>query len=138
MIQKLSCEYYEIFVYTFIEHLWRLLLWILILWWVNLSSINHSSANPTKWSNTLKQFIGNLSMNWLIVFDHFVGLALKRLTISYLLFSSKESWTETETNRSKRYINKILCMNEGMFINAVEKVHVKWYSHEKFCFKKWI
>ena len=36
---------------------------------------NTSSANPTKWSNTLKQFVGNLS-----VFDHFVELTLKGLT----------------------------------------------------------
>ena len=34
------------------------------------------SANPTKWSNTPKQFIGNLSTNCLIVVDHFVPLAL--------------------------------------------------------------
>ena len=37
------------------------------------------SANPTKWSNTLKQFVGNLPTNCLSVFDHFVGLALKGL-----------------------------------------------------------
>ena len=37
--------------------------------------INPLSANLTKWSNTLKQFVGKLS-----VFDHFVGLALKGLT----------------------------------------------------------
>ena len=46
------------------------------------SSVNASnnllSANPTKWSNTLKKFVGNsLSM-----FDHFVGLALKVHSIS--------------------------------------------------------
>ena len=35
------------------------------------------SANPTKWSNTLKQFVGNLPTNYLSVFDHFVKLALK-------------------------------------------------------------
>ena len=40
-------------------------------------SFNPLSANPTKWSNTLKQFIGNLPMNCLSVFDHFVKLALK-------------------------------------------------------------
>ena len=33
----------------------------------------------TKWSNTLKQFVGNLPTNCLSVFDHFVGLALKGL-----------------------------------------------------------
>ena len=34
---------------------------------------NPLSANPTKWSNTLKQFVGKFE------FDHFVGLALKGL-----------------------------------------------------------
>ena len=35
------------------------------------------STNLTKWSNTLKQFVGNLPTNCLSLFDHFVGLALK-------------------------------------------------------------
>ena len=43
--------------------------------------INPLSANFTKWSNTLKQFVGKLPTNCLSVFDHFVGLALKRLTL---------------------------------------------------------
>ena len=34
--------------------------------------VNPLSANPTKWSNTLKQFVGNLPANCLSVFDHFV------------------------------------------------------------------
>ena len=42
-------------------------------------SLNPLSANPTKWSNTLKQFVGNLPTNCLSVFDHFVELALKGL-----------------------------------------------------------
>ena len=33
----------------------------------------------TKWSNTLRQFVGKLSTNCLSVFDRFVGLALKGL-----------------------------------------------------------
>ena len=37
------------------------------------------SGNPTKWSNTLKQIVGNFLTNCLSVFDHFVGLALKGL-----------------------------------------------------------
>ena len=41
--------------------------------------IDPLSAIPTKWSNTLKQFVGNLPTNCLSVFDHFVGLALKGL-----------------------------------------------------------
>ena len=40
-------------------------------------AVNSLSANPTKWSNTLKQFVGNLPTNCLKVFDHFLGLALK-------------------------------------------------------------
>ena len=43
------------------------------------SLLNPLSANPTKWSNTLKQFVGKLPKNCLSVFDHFVGLALKGL-----------------------------------------------------------
>ena len=42
-----------------------------------LLSVNLLSVNPTKWSNTLRQFVGYLSKNCLSVFDHFVGLALK-------------------------------------------------------------
>ena len=42
---------------------------------------NPLSANPTKWSNTLKQFVGNLPTNCLSVFDHFVILALKWLNL---------------------------------------------------------
>ena len=41
--------------------------------------VNRLSANPTKWSNTLKEFIGNLPTRCLSVFDNFVGWALKRL-----------------------------------------------------------
>ena len=54
--------------------------------------LNPLSANPTKWSNTLKQFLGYLS-----VFDHFVGLALKGLIIEdarsifFVGFSFKKS-----------------------------------------------
>ena len=56
------------------------------------SSFNPLSANPTKWPNTLKQFVGKLSMNCLSVFGHFINLALKGLTviisvISFCIFS---------------------------------------------------
>ena len=40
---------------------------------------NPLSANFTKGSNTLKQFVSNLPASCLIVFGHFVGLALKGL-----------------------------------------------------------
>ena len=41
--------------------------------------INPLSANPTKWSNTLKQFVNKLPTNCLSVFDNFMGLVLKGL-----------------------------------------------------------
>ena len=44
--------------------------------------INSLSANPTKSSNTLKQFVGNLLTNCLSVLDHFMQLALKGLKLS--------------------------------------------------------
>ena len=42
--------------------------------------LNPLSTNPTKWSNTLKQFVGNLPTNCLSVFDHFEKLTLKGLS----------------------------------------------------------
>ena len=47
---------------------------------------NPLSASPTKWSNTLKQFVGNLPTNCLSVFDHFVKLALKWLIAATSVF----------------------------------------------------
>ena len=44
---------------------------------------NSLCANFTKWSNTLKQFIGKLPTNCFSVFGHFVRLVLKELN-SYL------------------------------------------------------
>ena len=44
---------------------------------MKVSIINPLSVNPTKWSNTLKQFVSKLPMNCLSVFDHIVKLALK-------------------------------------------------------------
>ena len=42
---------------------------------------NPLSANPTKWSNTLKQCVGNMATNFLSVFGHIVKLALKGLKL---------------------------------------------------------
>ena len=46
-------------------------------------NINRLSANPSKWPNTLKQFVGILPTNCASVFDHLMGLALKGLTMSH-------------------------------------------------------
>ena len=45
-------------------------------------SLNPLSANPTKWPNTLKQFVSKLQTNCLSLFDDFVRLALKGLKCS--------------------------------------------------------
>ena len=45
--------------------------------------VNSLTINSPKWSNTLKQFIGNLPTNFLSVSDHFMGLAFKGLTNSF-------------------------------------------------------
>ena len=63
VILFIICLYARFNVFTlkttfYIEHLW---------WLVNLLS-----ANPTKWSNTLKQFVGKMLTKCLSVFDHFV------------------------------------------------------------------
>ena len=51
-----------------------------------LDPLEPFSANFTKCSSTLKQFVGNLPTNCLSVFDHFVGLALKGLSKTLLVW----------------------------------------------------
>ena len=48
--------------------------------WVN----EDLRANPTKWLKKLKQLVDNLPTNCLIVFDHFVKLALKGLKSTHI------------------------------------------------------
>ena len=59
--------------------------------------LNPLSANPEKWSNTLKQIVGNLPTICLSVFDHFMNLALKGLKYSYFSRSAL-LYTESEKN----------------------------------------
>ena len=49
------------------------------IWYGQFLTVNPFSANFIKWSDTLKQFVGNFPTNCLSVFDHFVGLVLKGL-----------------------------------------------------------
>ena len=46
---------------------------------IMMMNLNPLSDNPTKWLNTLKQFVGKLPTNCFSVFDYFVKLALKGL-----------------------------------------------------------
>ena len=68
-------------------------------------TVNPLSANPTKWSNTLKQCVGNLPTNCLSVFDHFMNLALKGL--KYLWQNSntiKYCHAKNKFKRKERYL----------------------------------
>ena len=52
---------------------------------------NPLSVNPTKWSNTLKQFVANLPTNCFSVFGYFVKLGLKRLNQRKLIKNLRNS-----------------------------------------------
>ena len=54
----------------------------------NFRFFNPLSAKFIKWSNTLKQIVGKLPTICLSVFDHFSGLALKRLNNDFVSFST--------------------------------------------------
>ena len=75
------------------------------------------SANPIKCSNTLKTIQRFLTTSCLNVFDHFVGLALKRLKKSsrniHLEFSVELQLT-VKTNQ------KLTRINSKMFLSAVK------------------
>ena len=67
-------------------------------------SFNPLSAKPTKWSNTLKQFVVNLPTNCLNVFDHFVILPLKGLKKNGICHSQLErKITERSQNIEQFY-----------------------------------
>ena len=51
--------------------------------------LNPLNANPTKLSNTLKQFVDKSPTSRLSVFDHFVKLVLKELKMETLLAESR-------------------------------------------------
>ena len=56
------------------------------MFFVRSNLFNPVSANPTKWPNTLKQFVGNLQTNCLSVFGNFVNLELKGLRVAAEVF----------------------------------------------------
>ena len=59
---------------------------------------NPLSANPEKWSNTLKQIVGNLPTICLSVFDHFMNLALKGIKMLNKNTKNKKSNSEILTS----------------------------------------
>ena len=75
------CFFTQKYCYLFISFFISITINFSIISVITVIIISPLSANPIKWSNTLKQFIGNLPTNFLSVFDHFVKLALKGLNI---------------------------------------------------------
>ena len=55
---------------------------------MSLLNVIPLSADPTKWSNSLKQFVGKLSTNCLSVIEHFTGLVLKGLKSFIIMICS--------------------------------------------------
>ena len=77
------------------------------------------SANPTKQSNTLKEFVGNLPTNCLSVFDHFAIFVLKGLGISsreFMHFAADSA--ESLESRRKHCLGYI-----SIFENTHKKLH---------------
>ena len=77
--------------------------------------INPLRANPTNWSNTLKQFVGNLPTNCLSVFDHLLKLSLKGLNRGCLIymFSLRFSGSKFLINYSSNFVHvKFFCVSK--------------------------
>ena len=85
---------------------------------INQSNVfNPLSANPTKWPNTLKQFVGKLLTNCLSVFDQFVKLALKGLRVF--------SWFPLINIKAVYLIDDIFCkMHHDRFYMVLSFVFV--------------
>ena len=78
----------------------KILAWFLFDGNIGPKLLNSLSANIKKWSNTLKQFVGNLRANCLSVLDHFMGLTLKKL---------KSNQKKSPRQRHIQYPVKQLC-----------------------------
>ena len=93
---------------------------------ITVYHLNPSSVNPTKWSNTLKQFVGKLPTNCLSVSDHFVGLALKGLMCHRVFchFSVNGSTKYTQ------FLKYLKFTSDTKSISDFNKRYVPRYPHE--------
>ena len=88
-----------------------------------LAKVNPLSANPTKWSDTLKQFVANLPTNCLSVFDHFVILALKGLIADLLWIN----WYQHHNTLKYTTINDQVLINHNTKMDTHLLIHEKQY-----------
>ena len=83
MISSRNCGFNRVLMKSLNGILMNSYYWLLEL--VKTNCANPLSVNPSKWVNTLKQFVGKLPRSCLYVFDHFVLLA-QRLRMSAFKF----------------------------------------------------
>ena len=89
--------------------------------------MNPLSANPTKWSNTLKKFVGNLLTDCFSVFDHFVKLAHKGLKMHFPLYVYKEIRSDIEICSKKLAIPLFNFGKQHITTNACKKLQLQLY-----------
>ena len=89
-------------------------------------NFNPLSANPTRWSNTLKQFVSNLRTNYLSAFNHFVKLAFTGLKRSSKKMTLSLYNIETPIHHTCAVVNGIYDISPE---NKMTKFQVKKESH---------
>ena len=80
------------------------------------------SANFTKWSNTLKQFVGNSPTNCLSVLGHFVRLAFKGLRFIQKMSNVKSPTIIDEAFKINETIRYCLRMRNKLYARHIKTV----------------
>ena len=98
--------------------------------WSPYHCFNPLSANPTKWSNTFKQFVGNLPKNCLSLFDHFVKLALKGISVALSDLAPFIQFKKCEKHQSRNFNNSTLLHGYfSRFLNCTNDTKTGNASH---------
>ena len=95
----------------------------------NRCYVNPLSANPTKCSNALKQFVGNLPTNCLSVFGHFMKLALKGLMVVFSI--------TVATHMRTSYYLKWFGLAFSRFFDIRRNPPVHWLKKSDFSSLEW-
>ena len=99
---------------------------------LKIQLLNPLSGSPTKWSNTLKQFLGNMPTNWLSMFDHFVKLALEGLSSKYQFFFFSLT-TKPKPNYFENIWHLCIIYNYAQHIYVLRKMLI-WFLVSIFFF----
>ena len=102
----------------------------------DLVNFNSVSANPTKWSNTLKQFVGNLPTNCLSVFDHFVKLAPKGLRSAAVSLRAYFIWLRQKT-KERVGLWKGLVLNNWVVVETALRLPLPSPPPLKWIWPRW-